>query len=122
MKDKMTPDKERENCPCRKAIINPFDAMMMVVVRRLDKAYLELKRSKPPAKEAEFALRNAKLSFYGELVRQSIETVFSPEEINALYENDDLAGMTSAALLIRYSLSLQSSVSTNRYRKRLPIC
>lgn len=86
------PDKERENCPCRKAIINPFDAMMMVVVRRLDKAYLELKRSKPPAKEAEFALRNAKLSFYGELVRQSIETVFSPEEIIALYENDDLAG------------------------------
>ena len=113
MNDKMTPDKERENCPCRKAIINPFDAMMMVVVRRLDKAYLELKRSKPPAKEAEFALRNAKLSFYGELVRQSIETVFSPEEI---------IGMTSAALLIRYSLSLQSSVSTNRYRKRLPIC
>ena len=51
MNDKMTPDKERENCPCRKAIINPFDAMMMVVVRRLDKAYLELKRSKPPAKE-----------------------------------------------------------------------
>ncbi len=48
----MTPDKERENCPCRKAIINPFDAMMMVVVRRLDKAYLELKRSKTPAKEA----------------------------------------------------------------------
>ena len=91
MNDKMTPDKERENCPCRKAIINPFDAMMMVVVRRLDKAYLELKRSKPPAKEAEFALRNAKLSFYGELVRQSIETVFSPEEIIALYENDDLA-------------------------------
>ena len=85
MNDKMTPDKERENCPCRKAIINPFDAMMMVVVRRLDKAYLELKRSKPPAKEAEFALRNAKLSFYGELVRQSIETVFSPEEIIALY-------------------------------------
>lgn len=81
MNDKMTPDKERENCPCRKAIINPFDAMMMVVVRRLDKAYHELKRSKPPAKEAEFALRNAKLSFYGELVRQSIETVFSPEEI-----------------------------------------
>ena len=26
------------------------------------------------------------------LVRQSIETVFSPEEIIALYENDDLAG------------------------------
>ena len=87
MNDKMTPDKERENCPCRKSIINPFDAMMMVVVRRLDKAYLELKRSKPPAKEAEFA----KLSFYGELVRQSIETVFSPEEVIALYENDALA-------------------------------
>ena len=33
-----------------------------------------------------------------------------------------LFGMTSAALLIRYLLSLQSSVSTNRYRKRLPIC
>ena len=32
MNDKMTPDKERENCPCRKSIINPFDAMMMVVV------------------------------------------------------------------------------------------
>lgn len=62
MNDKMTPDKERENCPCRKAIINPFDTMMMVVVRRLDKAYLELKRSKPPAKEAEFALRNSFLS------------------------------------------------------------
>ena len=59
MNDKMTPDKERENCPCRKAIINPFDAMMMVVVRRLDEAYHELKRSKPPSKEAEFALRNA---------------------------------------------------------------
>ena len=99
MNDKMTPDKERENCPCRKAIINPFDAMMMVVVRRLDKAYLELKRSKPPAKEAEFALRNAKLSFYGELVRQSIETVFSPEEIIALYENDDLAGGAWTCLL-----------------------
>lgn len=83
MNDKMTPDKERENCPCRKAIINPFDAMMMVVVRRLDEAYHELKRSKPPAKEAEFALRNAKLCFYGELVRQSIETVFSPEEVIA---------------------------------------
>lgn len=52
MNDKMTPDKERENCPCRKAIINPFDAMMMVVVRRLDKAYLELKRSKPPARSS----------------------------------------------------------------------
>ena len=56
------------------------------------KKYHELKRSKPPAKEAEFALRNAKLCFYGELVRQSIETVFSPEEVIALYENDDLAG------------------------------
>lgn len=128
MNDKMTPDKERENCPCRKAIINPFDAMMMVVVRRLDKAYLELKRSKPPAKEAEFALRNAKLSFYGELVRQSIETVFSPKKsllcmkTTTLREVLGLFGMTSAALLIRYSLSLQSSVSTNRYRKRLPIC
>ena len=128
MNDKMTPDKERENCPCRKAIINPFDTMMMVVVRRLDKAYLELKRSKPPAKEAEFALRNAKLSFYGELVRQSIETVFSPEEImlcmktTTLREVLGLFGMTSAALLIRYSLSLQSSVSTNRFRKQLPIC
>ena len=42
MNDKMTPDKERENCTCRKAIINPFDAMMMVVVRRLDGAYHEL--------------------------------------------------------------------------------
>ena len=91
MNDKMTPDKERENCSCRKVIINPFDAMMMVVVRRLDKAYLELKRSKPPAKEAEFALRNAKLSFYGELVRQSIETVFPPEEIIEVCDDDILA-------------------------------
>lgn len=91
MNDKMTPDKERENCPCRKAIINPFDAMMMVVVRRLDKAYLELKRSKPPAREAEFALRNAKLNFYKELIDRSIQTEFSPEEIVALYEEKDLA-------------------------------
>ena len=44
MNDKMTPDKERENCPCRKAIINPFDAMMMVVVRRLDKISLPFQR------------------------------------------------------------------------------
>lgn len=50
MNDKMTPDKERENCPCRKAIINPFDAMMMVVVRRLDKAYLELKKKQTARK------------------------------------------------------------------------
>lgn len=91
MNDKMTPDKERENCPCRKSIINPFDAMMMVVVRRLDKAYLELKRSKPPAREAEFALRNAKLNFYKELIDRSIQTEFSPEEIVALYEEKDLA-------------------------------
>ena len=33
-----------------------------------------------------------------------------------------LFGMTSAALLTRYLSSLQSSVSTNRYRKLLPIC
>ena len=72
--------------------INPFDAPQMCVVRKLSNAYHELKRSTPPAKEAEFALRNAKLSFYGELVRQSIETVFSPEEIVALYENEELAG------------------------------
>lgn len=71
--------------------INPFDAPQMCVVRKLSNAYHELKRSTPPAKEAEFTLRNAKLSYYGELVRQSIETVFSPEEIIALYENDDLA-------------------------------
>jgi hypothetical protein len=71
--------------------INPFDAPQMCVVRKLSNAYHELKRSTPPAKEAEFALRSAKLSFYGELVRQSIETVFSPEEIIVLYENDDLA-------------------------------
>lgn len=112
MNDKMTPDKERENCPCRKAIINPFDAMMMVVVRRLDKAYLELKRSKPPAKEAEFALRNAKLSFYGELVRQSIETVFSPEEIIALYENINCwnisGGIQVAPSLTEISLAVKS--------------
>ena len=91
MNDKMTPDKERENCPCRKSIINPFDAMMMVVVRRLDAAYIQLKNAKPPVKEAEIALRNAKLCFLNEIVRQSIETVFSPEEIIALYENKDLA-------------------------------
>ena len=91
MNDKMTPDKERENCPYRKAIINPFDAIMMVVVRRLDEAYHELKRSKPPAKEAEFALRNAKLNFYKELIDRSIQTAFTPEEIVALYEEKDLA-------------------------------
>ena len=84
MNDKMTPDKERENCPYRKAIINPFDAIMMVVVRRLDEAYHELKRSKPPAKEAEFALRNARLCFYGELVRQSIETVSFAANANSV--------------------------------------
>ena len=65
--------------------------MMMVVVRRLDAAYIELKNAKPPVKEAEIALRNAKLCFLNEVVRQSIETVFSPEEIIALYENKDLA-------------------------------
>ena len=61
MNDKMTPDKERENCPCRKAIINPFDAMMMVVVRRLDKAYLELKRSKPPANAITWCAQHKRL-------------------------------------------------------------
>ena len=91
MKDKMTPDKERENCPCRKAIINPFDAMMMVVVRRLDEAYHELKRSTPPARETEFSLKIAKLNFYKELIDRSIQTAFTPEEIVALYEEKDLA-------------------------------
>lgn len=128
MNDKMTPDKERENCPCRKAIINPFDAMMMVVVRRLDKAYLELKRSKPPAKEAEFALRNAKLSSTESWFDRALKRCFRRKKsllcmkTTTLREVLGLFGMTSAALLIRYSLSLQSSVSTNRYRKRLPIC
>ena len=128
MKDKMTPDKERENCPCRKAIINPFDAMMMVVVRRLDESYHELKNCKLSATETEFTLRNAKLCFYRELIKQSIDTEFSPEEIVALYENEELARgawmiwNTSAVRQIRYSVLLQSSVSTNRYRKRLPIC
>lgn len=127
MNDKMTPDKERENCPCRKAIINPFDAMMMVVVRRLDKAYLELKRSKPPAKEAEFALRNAKLSTESWFDR-ALKRCFRRKKsllcmkTTTLREVLGLFGMTSAALLIRYLLSLQSSVSTNQYRKRLPIC
>lgn len=92
MNDKKITEMEREHCPFKKAIINPFDAMMMVVVRRLDEAYHELKNSKPPATEAEFTLRNAKLCFYRELIRQSIETVFSPEEIVALYENEELAG------------------------------
>ena len=123
MNDKMTPDKERENCPCRKAIINPFDAMMMVVVRRLDKAYLELKRSKTPAKEAEFALRSAKLSFYRALKRYfRRKKSLLCMKTTTLREVLGLFGMTSAALLIRYSLSLQSSVSTNRFRKQLRIC
>jgi hypothetical protein len=50
MNDKMTPDKEKENGPCRKAIINPFDAMMMVVDRRLDEAYHELKKKQTARK------------------------------------------------------------------------
>ena len=91
MNDKKITETEWGNCPFKKAIINPFDAMMMVVVRRLDEAYHELKNSKPPATEAEFTLRNAKLCFCRELIRQSIDTEFLPEEIIALYENDDLA-------------------------------
>lgn len=128
MNDKMTPDKERENCPCRKAIINPFDAMMMVVVRRLDKAYLELKRSKPPAKEAEFALEMQSFLSTESWFDRALKRCFRRKKsllcmkTTTLREVLGLFGMTSAALLIRYSLSLQSSVSTNRYRKRLPIC
>lgn len=91
MKDKMINESKKANDNYKKVIINPFDAMMMVVVRRLDAAYIELKNAKSPVKEAEIALRNAKLCFLNEMVRQSIETVFSPEEIIALYENDDLA-------------------------------
>ena len=92
MKDKMINESKKANDNYKKVIINPFDAMMMVVVRRLDAAYTELKNAKSPAKEAEIALRNAKLCFLNEMVRQSIETVFFPEEIIALYENDNLAG------------------------------
>lgn len=91
MKDKMTNESKKANGSYKEVIINPFDAMMMVVVRRLDAAYIQLKNAKPPVKEAEIALRNAKLCFLNEMVRQSIETVFSPEEIIALYENKDLA-------------------------------
>ena len=91
MKDKMTNESKKANGNYKEVIINPFDAMMMVVVMRLDAAYIELKNAKPPVKEAEIALRNAKLCFLNEMVRQSIETVFSPEEIIALYENKDLA-------------------------------
>lgn len=91
MKDKMTNESKKANGSYKEVIINPFDAMMMVVVRRLDAAYIELKNAKSPVKEAEIALRNAKLYFLNEMVRQSIETVFSPEEIIALYENKDLA-------------------------------
>lgn len=91
MKDKMTNESKKANGNYKEVIINPFDAMMMVVVRRLDAAYIELKNTKPPVKEAEIALRNAKLCLLNEMVRQSIETVFSPEEIIALYENKDLA-------------------------------
>ena len=91
MKDKMTNESKKTNGSYKEVIINPFDAMMMVVVRRLDAAYIELKNTKPPVKEAEIALRKAKLCFLNEMVRQSIETVFSPEEIIALYENKDLA-------------------------------
>ena len=91
MNDKKTTEKERENCPFRKAIINPFDAMMIVVVRRLDESYHELKNCKLSATETEFTLRNAKLCFYRELIKQSIDTEFSPEEIVALYENEELA-------------------------------
>ena len=91
MKDKMTNESKKANGSYKEVIINPFDAMLMVVVRRLDAAYIELKNTKPPVKEAEIALRNAKLCLLNEMVRQSIETVFSPEEIIALYENKDLA-------------------------------
>ena len=91
MKDKMTNESKKANGSYKEVIINPFDAMMMVVVRRLDAAYIELKNTKLPVKEAEIALRNAKLCLLNEMVRQSIETVFSPEEIIALYENKDLA-------------------------------
>ena len=91
MNDKKITEMERDNCPFKKIIINPFDAMMMVVVRRLDESYHELKNFKLPATETEFTLRNAKLCFYRELIKQSIDTEFSPEEIVALYENEELA-------------------------------
>lgn len=91
MNDKKITEMEWDNCPFKKIIINPFDAMMMVVVRRLDESYHELKNCKLPATETEFTLRNAKLCFYRELIKQSIDTEFSPEEIVALYENEELA-------------------------------
>ena len=62
MNDKKITETEWGNCPFKKAIINPFDAMMMVVVRRLDESYHELKNCKLSATETEFTLRNAKLS------------------------------------------------------------
>ena len=60
MNDKKITEMEWDNCPFKKIIINPFDAMMMVVVRRLDESYHELKNCKLPATETEFTLRNAK--------------------------------------------------------------
>ena len=73
MNDKKITEMEWDNCPFKKIIINPFDAMMMVVVRRLDESYHELKNCKLPATETEFTLRNAKLCFYRELIKQSID-------------------------------------------------
>ena len=128
MNDKMTPDKERENCPCRKSIINPFDAMMMVVVRRLDKAYLELKRSKPPARKQNLPLEMQRFLSMVSWFNRALKRYFRRKKsllcmkTTTLRKMLGLFGMTSAALLTRYLSSLQSSVSTNRYRKRLPIC
>lgn len=51
MKDKMTNESKKANGSYKEVIINPFDAMMMVVVRRLDAAYIELKNTKPPVKK-----------------------------------------------------------------------
>ncbi len=56
MNDKKITKMEWDNCPFKKIIINPFDAMMMVVVRRLD-AYHELKNCKLPATETECTLK-----------------------------------------------------------------
>lgn len=90
MNDKKTPKKECKNSFCP-AMVNPFDAMMMVVVRRFDRALRELENRKAPLNEVELLHQNAKISFYNAMVMQSIETKFSPEEIVALYQNEELA-------------------------------
>lgn len=60
MNDKKTPEKECKNpfCP---AMVNSFDAMMMVVVRRFDRALRELENRKAPLNEVELLHQNARL-------------------------------------------------------------